>query len=69
MKYFVLFAEDGESPDNFTAYQTLDEAVTAAEAIIARDNERNSDDYYIKGVEPDTFPEISEDYTVFGEEI
>lgn len=69
MQYYVLFAEDGESPDNFKAHQTLDEAVTATEAIIARDDERSSDDYYIKGVEPNTFPEISEDYTVFGEEI
>ena len=69
MEYFVLFKEDGESPDNFKAYQTLDEAVTAAKAIIARDFERISDDYYIKGVDPDTFPEVVKEFSVFGEEL
>lgn len=69
MQYYILFAEDGESPDNFTPHQTLDDAVKVAKEIVARDVERSSDNYYINGVEPDTFPEISEDYTVFGEEI
>lgn len=75
MRYYVLFRSDGVSAEGDMGYNaakyydTLEEAVGAAQRIFEADQIRSADEYCIRGIEPDTFPEESTDYDIYGNEI